>query len=70
MWEVMYVLCCALLSSSVMYNSETPWTVTHLASLSMEFSRQEYCCRLPCPPPGDIPNPGIEARSPVLQTDS
>ena len=31
--------------------------------LSMGFSRQEYCSGLPCPSPGDLPNPGIEPRS-------
>ena len=36
----------------------------------MEFSRQDYWSRLPCPPPGDLPNPGTEPRSPALQTDS
>ena len=34
------------------------------------FSRQEYWSGLPCPPPGDLPNPGIEPRSPILQVDS
>ena len=34
------------------------------------FSRQEYWSGLPCPPPGDLPNPGIEPRSPELQADS
>ena len=34
------------------------------------FSRQEYWSRLPCPSPGDLPNPGIEPRSPTLQADS
>ena len=34
------------------------------------FSRQDYKNGLSCPPPGDIPNPGIEPRSPVLQADS
>ena len=34
------------------------------------FSRQEYCSGLPCPPPGDLPNSGIEPRSPALQEDS
>ena len=48
----------------------TPWTVAHLAPLSMGFSRQEYWSGLPCPPPGDLPNPGIELRSPALQADS
>jgi len=36
----------------------------------MGFSRQEYWSGLPCPPPGDLPNPGIEPRSPALQVDS
>ena len=51
----------------------TPWTVTHQAPLSMGSSRQEYWSGLLCLPPGDLPNPGIEAVSPVvptLQTDS
>ena len=43
------------------------WTVAHQAPLSMEFSRQEYRSGLPCPPPGDGPNPGIESRSPALE---
>ena len=33
------------------------------------FSRQEYWSGLPCPPPGDLPNPGIKPRSPALQMD-
>ena len=36
------------------------WTVTRQAPLSMGFSRQQYWSRLPCPPPGDLRNPGIE----------
>ena len=36
------------------------WTTAHQASLSMPFSRQEYWSGLPFPPPGDLPNPGIE----------
>ena len=36
----------------------------------MEFSRQEYWSGLPFPSPGDIPNPGIEPGSPVLQADA
>ena len=34
------------------------------------FSRQEYCSGLPCPPPGDVPHPGIEPGSLALQADS
>ena len=40
------------------------------APLFMGFSRQEYLSRLPCPPPGGLPDPGIEPRSPALQADS
>ena len=36
----------------------------------MEFSRQEYWSGMPCPPPGDLPNLGIEPRSPALQADA
>ena len=48
----------------------TPWTVTHQAPLSMEFSRQEYWSELPFPIPGDPPSPGIKLGSPTLQADS
>ena len=41
----------------------TAWTVAHQAPLSIGFSRQEYRSGLPCPPPGDLPNPGIEPKS-------
>ena len=40
------------------------------APLSMEFSRQEYWSRLPFLSPWDLPDPGIEPGSPVLQADS
>ena len=43
----------------------TLWTLAHQAPLSMGFSRQEYWSELPFPPPGDLPDPGIEATSPV-----
>ena len=43
----------------------TLWTVAHQAPLSMGFSRQEYWNELPCPLPGDLPNPEIEPLSPV-----
>ena len=48
----------------------TPWTVVRQTSLSMEFSRQEYWRGLPFPSPGNLPAPGIEPESPVLQADS
>ena len=47
-----------------------PWTVAHQAPPSMGFSRQEYWSGLPFPSPGDLPNPGIEPRSPTLQADA
>ena len=37
-----------------------PWTVAHQAPLSIGFSKQEYRSALPCPPPGDLSDPGIE----------
>ena len=52
--------------------SESLWTVAHQAPLSMGFSRQEDWSGLPCPPPGDLPNPGIKPtspESPTLQAD-
>ena len=53
-----------------------PWTVVRQAPLTMGFSRQEYWNGLPFPPPGDLPNPGMEPGSPTppvspaLQADS
>ena len=49
------------------------WKFMHAcrqAPLSMGFSRQEYWSGLLCPPPGDLPDPGIEPTSPVWQADS
>ena len=48
----------------------TPWTVACQAALSIGFSRQEYWSGVPLPSPGDVPNPGIEPRSPTLQADA
>ena len=48
----------------------TPWTVACQVPLSVGFSRQESWSELPFPSPGDLPNPGIEPRSPALQADS
>ena len=53
--------------------SATPWTAARQAPLSMGLSRQGYWSGLPCPPPGDLPDPGIEplsSASPSLQADS
>ena len=41
----------------------TLWTVAYQAPVSMGFSRQKYWSGLPCPPPGDLPDPGIEPGS-------
>ena len=60
-----------LFSHSAMSNSfATPWTVACWVPLSMGFPRQEYWYGLPFPTPGDLPNPGVEPRSPALQADS
>ena len=59
-------VCCRF---SLVWFFVTLWTVAHQTPLSMGFSRQEYWSGLPCPPPGDLPNPGIEPmslRSPAL----
>ena len=48
----------------------TPWTVTYQVPPSMGFSRQEYWSGLPFPSPGDLPDPGIEPRSPALEADA
>ena len=47
-------------------DSAPSWTVAHQAPLSTGFPRQEYRSELPCPPPGDLPHPGIKATSPSL----
>ena len=61
------VMLLLLFSRLVMSDSfVTPWTVARQASLSMEFSRQEYWSGWPCPPSGDLPDPGTEPASPVL----
>ena len=48
----------------------TPWTMARHAPLPTGFSRQKYWSGLPFPSPGDLSNPVIESRSPVLQADS
>ena len=57
-------------SCLVVSNSLQPVTVAYQAPLSMEFPRQENCNGLPCPPPGDLSDPGIKSGSPTLQADS
>ena len=48
----------------------TQRTVTYQAPPTVKFSRQESWSGLPFPSPGDLPDPGIEPRSPVLQADA
>ena len=63
---------CMCSVASVMSNCDL-WAVAHQAPLSMGFSRQEYWSGLPCPLPGNLPNPGIEPislASPVSQAGS
>ena len=54
---------CALSHFSRVQLFATLWTVAHQAPLSMGFFKQEYWSRLPCPPPGDLPDPGTEPKS-------
>ena len=64
----MLVVCvCVCLSLSCVQLFVTPWTVACQVPPSMGFSRQEYWNGLPFLPPGDLPNPVIEPRSPALQ---
>ena len=62
---------CAVLSHSVV--SDSLWPHEHVAPRLLcpwGFPRQEYWSRLPCPPPGHLPNPAIKPRFPTLQADS
>ena len=52
-------MCVCVLSHIQLF--ATPWTVAHQATLSMEFSRQEYWSRLPFSTPGNLPEPGNKA---------
>ena len=67
------VYACMLSQFSRVRFYATPWTVALQAPLSMGFFRQEYWSGLPCPPPGDLPDPGTQPASPAspaLQMDS
>ena len=67
------MLACVLSHFSCVQFCATLWIVAHQAPLFMGFSRQEYWSGLPCPPPGDLPDPGVKPMSPVspaLQADS
>ena len=56
-------LLCVLSHLSRVQLFVTLWTVAYQAPLSMGFSRQEYWSGLPCPPSGDLPDPGIKPMS-------
>ena len=66
---LVHIVCVGLVAQSCQ-TLATPWTVACQAPLSMGFSRKEYWSGLPIPAPGDLPDPGIEPRSPALQADS
>ena len=48
----------------------TPWPVARQAPLSMGIIQARILDWMPCPPPGDLPNPGIKPMSPAMQEDS
>ena len=64
---LVFVHACSVVS--VMSDSETPWTGAHQAPLSVGFSRQEHWSGLPCPPPGNLPNPGIKPTGGFFTTE-
>ena len=66
----MYQMCMHVQSVSHVRLFGTSWTVARQAPLSMGFSKQEYWNGFPFPSPGDLPDPGIEPRSPALQADA
>ena len=61
---------CVYGSRSVVSDSLLSWMAAHQIPPFMGFSRQEYWSGLPCPSPGDLPDPGIEPRPPAMQADS
>ena len=63
------IYACVLSCFSHVQPIVTPWTIACQAPLSMGFSKQEYWKGLPFPSPRDLPDPGIEPRSPALQAD-
>ena len=63
-------MCCAVLSHSAMSDSLWPHGLWPTRLLCPWDSPGKNTGELPCPPPGDLPNPGMEPRSPALQADS
>ena len=81
LWPSLFILsgaisnCPPLFPSSILdtfwpWNSSSSVIYFFLFILFMRFSRKEYWSGLPCPPPGDLPDPGIEPESPALQANS
>ena len=71
-WMLPYMKCCSKVSTAAAAQSlsrvwllATPWTVARQAPLSMRVPRQEYWSGLPFSSPGDLPEPGSKAESPV-----
>ena len=58
--------CCCLVAKSCPTPLATPLTVAHQLPLPMRFLRQKYWSGLSLPPPGDLPNPGVEPMSLAL----
>ena len=57
-------------AGAVLSDSAAAWTAAHQAPPSTGRSRQEYWSGLLFPSPGDLPDPGIEPRSPALRADA
>ena len=60
----------AVQSLSHIWLLTTPWTIAHQVSLSVGFFQREFWSGLPFSSPGDLPDPGIEPRSPALRADT
>ena len=67
-WIILYPSVLVCLVAVVVSDSLQPsgLCIAHQAPLSMGFSRQEHWSGMPCPPPGDLPNPGIKLVSSAL----
>ena len=70
LWDTYHNECVPQCTLSCFSRVPILWTVACQAPLSMGFCKQEYWSGLPCPSPGDLPDPEIETRSPALQADS
>ena len=71
LFQILFPYRCFVLSCSIVSDSLQPHGLQPTRLLCpWVFSRQEYWSGLPCPPPGDLPNPGIKPRSPALKADS